>query len=110
MAVADKVEEAVDQEVRDLAGEGPARRLRLGARRLDRDVDLTQEDVPPRDLQIAGLGERKGEDVRGSVRLEEIAVQGPDARVVGKDQGDRGAGKTQDPERPAEERSKSGRL
>ncbi len=99
----------MDREMRDLVREGPARRLRLSPRRLDRDVDLAQEDVPAAVGEIAGLGERKGKHVGGAVVLEEVAVQGPEPRVIGQDERDRAARKTQDPERPLEERPKSGR-
>jgi hypothetical protein len=110
VVVPDQVEKAVDEEMRDLASERPPRPLRLDARRLDRDVDLAKEEVAAAVVQVAGRSERKGEDVGGPVRLEEIAVQSPDACVVGQDQRDRSAGKAQDPERPSEERLKSGRL
>src|SRR5690349_19397328 len=98
------MEESVDQEVRHLARVGPPGGLRLRPRRLDRDVDLPQEDVAAPVPEIAGLGQGKGEDVGRAVGLEEVPVQDPDALVAGQDERYRGARKTQDPKRAPEER------
>ena len=103
------MEQPVDRQVRHLARHRPARGPRLRAGGLDRDVDLPQEDFPRGILQIGGLGEGKREDVGRAVGLEEIAVQDPDPRVVGEDQGDGGAGIPQPPERGPEKSLKSGR-
>jgi hypothetical protein len=109
VVVADEVEEPVDREVGDLAREGPPDGPGLRPRRLDRDVDLPQEDVAASVGEVAGLGEGKGEDVGGPIGLEEIPVQDPDALVAGEYQRDRSARKAQDPERAPEKRLKSGR-
>jgi hypothetical protein len=109
VVVADEVQEPVDHEVGDLAREGPPGGSRLRSGRLDRDVDLPEKEVAGPVGEIAGLGERKGEDVGGVVGLEEIPVQDPDPRIVGEDERYRGARKAQDPERAPEQRPKSGR-
>jgi hypothetical protein len=109
VVVTDEVQQAVDQEVRDLAAKRYSRGLRLRARGLERDVDFPEVELAAPVGQIAGFGEGKGEHVRGAVDLEEIAVQGPDPRVVRQNQGDRSAREAQEPERAPEERPKSGR-
>jgi len=109
VVVAQEMKEAVDRKLRDLAREGASRGLRLRSRGLDRDVDLPEEEGLIPVLQISGLGEREGEDIGGPVDLEEIAVQGPDPRVVGEHERDRGAREAEDPESLPKERPKSGR-
>jgi hypothetical protein len=109
VVVADEVEKAVDQEMRDLARERPPGGSGLRPRALDGDVDFPQEEVPVAVCQIPRLGERKGKHVGGAVGLQKIPVQGPDARVVGEDERDRGAWVAQAQQRAAEKRPKSGR-
>jgi hypothetical protein len=109
VVVSQEVEEPVDDEERDLAREGVPPLAGLGFRRLHRDVDLAQEELAVLVLEVAGLGERKGQHVGRAVDLEEIAIQGAKVLVSGDDERDGGPGKTQDPERAREERSKSGR-
>ncbi len=109
MIVPDQVKEAVDREVRDLSGKRPARRLRLRARGIDRDVDLPQEEIAVPVLEVPRLGEGKGKDVGGPVGLEEIAVQRPDLPVAGQDERDGSAREAEEAKGPREERSKSGR-
>jgi len=99
----------MDREVRDLPTIGPPGGPRLGARGVDRDVDLAQEQRAAAILEVARIGERKGKDVGGAVRFEEVTVQSPDPLVAGQDEGDGGARKAQDPERAPEKRLKSGR-
>lgn len=109
MVVPYEMEKTVDREMGDLAAKGPPRGLRLRARGLDRNVDFPEVEVAVPIGQIARFREWKREDVGGPVDLEKIPVQRPDPLVAGEDQRNGGARKAQDPERPPEERSKSGR-
>jgi len=99
----------MDRELRDLPAIGPPGGPRLGARGLDRDVDLAQEELAPAILEVSWIGEREGEHIGGPVRFQEVTVQGSDPLIAGQDEGDGGARKAQDPERAPEERLKSGR-
>ena len=103
------MEKPVDHEMRDLAAEGPPRGPGLRARRLDRNVDFPEVEIEAAVGQVAGLGERKREDIGGPVDLEKVPVQGTDPGVAGQDERYRSARKAQEPERLPEERLKSGR-
>ena len=105
----EQVEESVDDEVRDLTRERPARLPGLGFCRLHGDVDLAQEEIAVSVLEVAGLGEGKGKHVGGTIDLEKVAVQDAKVLVSGEHEGNRSPGKAQDPEAACEERPKSGR-
>jgi hypothetical protein len=80
-----EVEEAVEREVGNLARVGSPRLAGLAPRRLEREVDLAEEEPRAGVVERLRLGHREGEDVGRLVDLAVIAVQPPEELVVGED-------------------------